>query len=120
MRELIRHVTSFLTSAYAQRVIMTGFQMLTIFMFISTICLVATTDVCPCESPDLCQQIRQEREFEVGCFCVSTFNNINQNLSKRSEARLKLRQSYVQHTDVETYALQLYTCHFYLFIVITV
>ncbi|CAL8271948.1 unnamed protein product [Arctogadus glacialis] len=49
---------------------MTGFKMLTIFTFISTICLVATTDVCPCGSPELCHQIRQERDFEVFVFDV--------------------------------------------------
>ncbi|CAL8253221.1 unnamed protein product [Merluccius merluccius] len=41
-----------------------------LFMFISTICLSATADVCPCDDAELCLPIQQERDFEVFVFDV--------------------------------------------------
>ncbi|KAM6963275.1 di-N-acetylchitobiase [Aplochiton taeniatus] len=44
--------------------------MLWIFIYLTTISLCCKADVCPCETQDLCQQIREERDFEIYVFDV--------------------------------------------------
>ncbi|XP_070765046.1 di-N-acetylchitobiase [Enoplosus armatus] len=39
-------------------------------LFLSSIALVCRAAVCPCERPELCQQIREDRDFEVFVFDV--------------------------------------------------
>ncbi|KAF0042081.1 di-N-acetylchitobiase [Scophthalmus maximus] len=41
-----------------------------LLVFVSTALGVCGANVCPCESPELCQQIREERDFEVFLFDV--------------------------------------------------
>ncbi|KAL7396253.1 hypothetical protein ABVT39_003025 [Epinephelus coioides] len=41
-----------------------------LLIFLSSIVLVCRASACPCERPELCQQIREERDFEVFVFDV--------------------------------------------------
>ncbi|XP_054645758.1 di-N-acetylchitobiase isoform X1 [Dunckerocampus dactyliophorus] len=41
-----------------------------ILVFLSSILIVSWADVCPCERPELCQQIRDQKDFEVFVFDV--------------------------------------------------
>lgn len=44
--------------------------MLWVILFLSAVSLCYSADVCPCETQELCQQIRDERDFEVFVFDV--------------------------------------------------
>ncbi|XP_061738995.1 di-N-acetylchitobiase-like [Nerophis ophidion] len=41
-----------------------------LLMFLSSIIMLSWADVCPCERPELCQQIQDEKDFEVFVFDV--------------------------------------------------
>ncbi|XP_041862337.1 di-N-acetylchitobiase [Melanotaenia boesemani] len=44
--------------------------MFLLLLFLSSLLVVYGTSVCPCETPELCRQIREERDFEVYVFDV--------------------------------------------------